>query len=374
MKFHGQPDYDHRQAARLGVLLVNLGTPDAPTTGAVRRYLREFLSDPRMVEVPRPIWWLILNGIILPLRSPRSARAYAKVWTAQGSPLLVQTRLLAEGVQAELSKRWPDRIHVEAAMCYGQPSMSEAMRRLEQAGMRRLLIVPLYPQYSATTTASVFDRVAASLAKTRMLPELRMVGQYYSEAAYIDALAQSVHTHWQEKGRGDHLLLSFHGIPQRYCNNGDPYRCHVLGTVSRLRAALDLTEQQCSLSFQSRVGREPWLMPYTDYRVRELAQAGVQQLDVLCPGFAVDCLETLEEIAVENAEFFHAAGGTALRYIPALNNAVSHVQLMAMLIEKHAQGWPEMDRDHSAKALAVQHALAKDETPPMPTKALPPAK
>lgn len=366
MKFHGQAEFNHRNPARLGVLLVNLGTPQAPTTSAVRRYLRQFLSDPRMVEVPRPLWWLLLNCVILPLRSPRSARAYAKVWTAEGSPLLVHTQALARGLQSELDQRWPERIRVETGMCYGQPSITAAMRRLEQAGMRRLLVLPLYPQYSATTTASVFDAVANCLKTTRMIPELRMVGQYYSEPAYIDALAQSVRAHWQQHGRGEHLLLSFHGIPKRYANNGDPYRCHVIGTFNRLRSALELSEAQSSLSFQSRVGREPWLMPYTDHRVRELATAGVRNLDVLCPGFAVDCLETIEEISGENAEYFHAAGGEQLRYIPALNSSQAHVRLLAGLVEQHAQGWPELQLEHSATAVAVQHELARQEAASLP--------
>lgn len=360
MPFHGQPEFNHAQPARLGILLVNLGTPAAPTTSAVRRYLRQFLSDPRMVEVPRPLWWLILNLVILPLRSPRSARAYAKVWTPQGSPLLVHSEALATGLRAELEQRLPGRTSVELGMCYGQPSVESALRKLEAAGMRRLLVLPLYPQYSATTTASVFDAVSKVLQGWRLLPDLRILSHYYQQPAYIDALAASVRAHWAQHGQGQHLLLSFHGIPQRYCRNGDPYQCHVLGTFNRLRAALQLNEQQCSLSFQSRVGREPWLMPYTDQRVRELASAGVQQLDVLCPGFAVDCLETLEEIAVENAEFFHAAGGKSLRYIPALNASPAHVGLLRELIEQHAQGWPELKPGYSPEAQARQMAEASD--------------
>lgn len=367
MKFHGQPQYPHRQPSKIGVLLVNLGTPQAPDTRSVRRYLREFLSDPRMIEVPRPLWWLILNLVILPLRSPRSARAYAKVWTQAGSPLLVHTQALARRLQQDLQTRWPERLMVETAMCYGQPAIAEAMRRLEQAGVRRLLVLPLYPQYSATTTASVFDRVAAVLTRTRMLPELRMIGQYYAEPDYIQALAQSVQDHWQKHGRGDHLLLSFHGIPQRYVDQGDPYRCHVIGTCNRLRHLLGLDAQQCSLSFQSRVGREAWLAPYTDHRVRELGAAGVARLDVLCPGFAVDCLETLEEIEVENAASFQQAGGGELRYIAALNSSDAHVRLLAALVEKHAQGWPEMDLDHAPAAVAMQHQLAMQDAAPVQT-------
>lgn len=361
MRFHGQTDFEHRQPARLGVLLVNLGTPQAPTPAAVRRYLREFLSDPRMVEVPRLLWWCILNGIILPLRGRRSARAYAKVWTAEGSPLMVHTQALAQRLEQELAQRWPDRIRVMPAMCYGQPSIDSGIRALEAQGMRRLLVLPLYPQYSATTTASVFDRVAQSLQRTRMLPELRMVAQYYTEPAYIEALAHSVRSHWERAGRGDHLLLSFHGIPKRYADAGDPYRCHVLGTAQRLQQALGLNSDQCTLTYQSRVGREPWLQPYTDHTVEALARCGVRTLDVVCPGFAVDCLETLEEIAVENAEAFQAAGGTQLRYIPALNDAAAHVNLLAGLVEKHAVGWPELDREHSASALALRHCLAQQD-------------
>lgn len=359
MRFQGQPDHDHAQPARLGVLLVNLGTPQAPTTAAVRRYLREFLSDPRMVEVPRWLWWPLLNGVILPLRSPRSARAYGKVWTAQGSPLLVYSQALADGLRSALTASLPaGSCALALGMCYGQPSIPAALAQLRAAGMRRLLVLPLYPQYSATTTASVFDAVARELSRWRLLPEIRMVGHYYDDPAYIAALAQSVHTQWDQHGRGEHLLLSFHGIPEKYCEQGDPYRCHVLGTFARLRAALDLSEAQCSLAFQSRVGKQRWLSPYTEPRVRELAVAGVRRLDVLCPGFAVDCLETLEEIAVENAHAFQAAGGTELRYLPALNADLAHVALLRGLVLRHIQGWPEAQRTHDAAACAQVVAAA----------------
>lgn len=339
MRYLGQPGYDHAQPARTGVLVVNLGTPAAPTTGAVRRYLREFLSDPRMVEVPRWLWWPLLNLVILPLRSPRSARAYAKIWTAQGSPLLLHSQALAQALRTALESALPGRTAVELAMCYGEPAIPAALARLRAAGMRRLLILPLYPQYSATTTASVFDRVSAALSRWRLLPGLRFISHYYDEPAYVAALADSVRAHWEAHGRGNHLLLSFHGIPQAYCDDGDVYRCHVLGTARRLREALGLSEADCSLAFQSRVGRQRWLQPYTEPRVRELAAAGVRQLDVICPGFAVDCLETLEEIAVENAHAFQAAGGAALRYIPALNASAAHVQLLRDLVLRHLQGF-----------------------------------
>lgn len=365
MRFQGQPDHDHAQPARLGVLLVNLGTPQAPTTGAVRRYLREFLSDPRMVEVPRWLWWPLLNGVILPIRSPRSARAYAKVWTAQGSPLLVHSQALADGLDAVLTAALPaGSLRVALGMCYGQPSIPAALQQLRAAGMRRLLVLPLYPQYSATTTASVFDAVARELSTWRLLPELRMVQQYYNEPAYIEALAHSVRTQWAQHGRGEHLLLSFHGIPEKYCEQGDPYRCHVLGTFTRLRAALDLSEAQCSLAFQSRVGKQRWLSPYTEPRVRELAAAGVRRLDVLCPGFAVDCLETLEEIAVENAHAFQAAGGTELRYLPALNADATHVALLRDLVLRHVRGWPEADPAHDPVERARQIAAAAQQWRP----------
>ena len=323
-----------------GVLLLNLGTPAAPTASAVRRYLAQFLSDTRVIDYPRWLWWPILHGVILRLRPRRSARAYAKIWSAQGSPLLVNSRALADKLgSACAGAGW----RVELAMRYGEPSIAAAIERLVATGVRRLLVLPLYPQYSATTTASALDGVFAALANTRCIPELRSVADYHVAPEYISALAASVEKYWKLQGRGERLLLSFHGLPQRYVDAGDPYRDQCLATAQALRQRLGLHEDALLVTFQSRVGRERWLDPYTDTTFQQLGADGVRHVQVLCPGFAVDCLETLEEIAIRGREQFLAAGGERLDYIPALNHATAHVQLFCSLIARHTQGWTDVD-------------------------------
>jgi ferrochelatase len=336
-KYQPTPEYEHGSSDSTGILLVNLGTPDAPTTTAVRRFLKQFLSDPRVVEYPRFLWWLILNGVILRIRPSRSAAAYREIWTEDGSPLLLHSRKLAEGIRAGLAAR-PGCV-VELGMTYGEPSISSAIDKLQAAGARRLLVLPLYPQYSGTTTASVFDAVSNKLQTMRWIPETRFINQYHDEVGYIQALAESIRESWQEHGRGDHLLLSFHGVPQYTLDGGDPYHCHCQKTGRLVSEALDLQEGEWTLSFQSRVGREEWLKPYTDETVAELGKKGVGRLDVACPGFSADCLETLEEIAMQNAGFFTEAGGGSLHYIPALNARDDHVEFLTGLIERHIEGW-----------------------------------
>lgn len=327
------------QPVQAGVLLVNLGTPEAPTAQAVRPYLAEFLGDPRVIDYPRWLWWLILHGVILRVRPARSAHAYQRIWTAQGSPLRVGSEALAARLQEALGSRGP--IRVALAMRYGQPSVAQQIAQMQREGVRRLLVLPLYPQYSATSTGSVIDAVADALKALRWPPELRLINDYHDDPAHIDALAQSIEQWWAIHGRGDKLLLSFHGIPERYVRLGDPYAAQCEATARALRQRLGLDEQQLLVSFQSRVGREKWLTPYTDATVRELAASGVKRLDVACPGFAVDCLETLEEIAMQNAEFFREAGGETLRYIPALNDSDGQVESLAALVRRHGAGWPE---------------------------------
>ncbi len=322
-------------AAQVGVLLVNLGTPSAPTATAVRKYLAEFLSDPRVIDYPRWLWLPILYGIILRVRPSRSARLYSKIWTPQGSPLLVNSRAFADAVAVASGAN----IRIELAMRYGEPSIAAAMDRLGAAGIRRVLIVPLYPQYSATSTAAVFDAVHATAARMRRVPELRSVADYHVAPRYIDALADSVRNFWNANGRAEKLLLSFHGIPQRYVRSGDPYAEQCLETAALLRDRLAMNADELIVTFQSRVGREAWLAPYTDATLSQLPKQGVRRVQVLCPGFAVDCLETLEEIAIRGNEQFHAAGGERLDYIPALNASTNHVQLMRSLIEQHTSGW-----------------------------------
>lgn len=323
------------------VLLVNLGTPEAPTAKAVRPYLAEFLGDPRVIDYPRWLWWLILHGVILRVRPARSAHAYQRIWTPQGSPLRVGSEALTERLREKLAQLCAGPVRVELAMRYGQPSVTSQIARLQREGVRHLLILPLYPQYSATSTGSVIDAVADAMRALRWPPELRLINDYHDDPAHIEALARSIEHWWAANGRGERLLLSFHGIPERYVRSGDPYHQQCLATAQALRQRLALDEGQLVVSFQSRVGREQWLQPYTDGTVRALAAQGVKRLDVACPGFAVDCLETLEEIAMQNREFFLAAGGEDLRYIPALNDSPDQVDSLAALVMRHGGGWPD---------------------------------
>jgi ferrochelatase len=316
-----------------GVLVVNLGTPGAPTAAAVRRYLAQFLSDRRVVQVPRLLWWPLLHGVILPLRSPRVAKKYALVWMDEGSPLAVHTRRLATAI----GERLPG-VPVAHAMRYGGPEIAAAVRELQSRGCTRVLVLPLYPQYSTTTTASVADMLDG-IGRDAAAPALRMVEQYATDPGVIAALAASVRAHWQAHGRGERLLMSFHGIPQRLVDDGDPYSAHCHASAAALAAALGLDHGQWLVTFQSRFGREQWLQPATDATLQALAGAGVGRVDVVCPGFPADCLETLEEIALQNAEVFRAAGGQALSYIPCLNDAPAHADALAALVRREFEAW-----------------------------------
>ncbi|MCK7594419.1 ferrochelatase [Pseudomarimonas salicorniae] len=338
MRYQGLEGYRHSEGERTGVLLVNLGTPDAPEPAALRSYLAEFLSDPRVIEVPRAIWLPILYGVILPFRSRRSAHAYAQVWSERGSPLRWHSEDLTAALQQQLDAAQPG-IEVRLAMRYGQPSIRSVLDDWIRSGLRRLLVIPLYPQYSATTTATVFDEVSRCLARWRWPPELRWINDYFNEPGWAAAVAGRIREHWKTHGRGDRLLMSFHGIPSRYLRGGDPYHCQCHASARLIAAELELTADEWQLSFQSRVGREPWLQPYTDHTVEQLGREGIGRVDVVCPGFAVDCLETLEEIAMQNAEAFKAAGGGELRYIPALNSEPSHAGVLARLALRHLAGW-----------------------------------
>lgn len=334
-------NFRHDSPDRLGILLVNLGTPDSPSVGDVRRYLKEFLWDPRVVEMARPLWWLVLNGVILNTRPRRSAKAYQKVWTEQGSPLLVISKQQRDALQAALDDVLPGPVTVTLAMRYGKPSIAAGLDELRRAGARRLLVLPMYPQYSATTTASIFDAVTAELRQWRWLPELRFINHFHDDPGYIAALADSVREHWAEHGRADKLVMSFHGIPREYFEAGDPYYCECQKTGRLLAEALGLSEQQWQLTFQSRLGPKEWLRPYTDQSLEKLAREGVKSVDMVCPGFSADCLETLEEIAMENREVFLEAGGQEYRYIPCLNDRADHIAALAGLVRQHAAGWPE---------------------------------
>ncbi len=326
-------------AAAPGVLLVNLGTPTAPTPGALRTYLREFLGDRRVVDLPRLPWWLLLNLVILPLRPRRSARLYRNVWSAEGSPLLVIGRRQRDGLAARLAASLGVAVPVELAMRYGQPSVARGLDALAAAGCTRIVVLPLYPQYSAATVGTTFDAVARTLLARRRVPELAFVADYHDHPGYVAALAASVRERWQADGEPDHLLVSFHGIPTRYATLGDPYpeQCRV--TAELFAAALGLAADRWSLAYQSRFGREEWLGPATDAELARLGGLGCRTLDVICPGFAADCLETLEEIAITGREQFHAAGGSDLRYIPALNDRPDHVAALADVAGSRLRAW-----------------------------------
>lgn len=324
--------------ARCAVLLVNLGTPAAPTRDAVTDYLAEFLSDPRVVELPRWLWWPVLHGWILRTRPRRSAEAYAKVWRDDGSPLLVLSEALAAAVRNEVTARTQGKVEVALAMTYGEPAVAAVMDKLLARGVRRILVLPLFPQYSATSTGAALDAVSRALLRLRWPPELRTISDYHADAGYLAALVSSVQAHWAGNGRAQKLLLSFHGIPEKYAAAGDPYPAQCHETARRLGDALGLAESDLLVTFQSRLGRQPWLRPYTDETIEQLARQGVASLDVLCPGFAVDCLETLEEIALRYRALFLTCGGKQFRYIPALNDSRAHATALAQLALAQLQG------------------------------------
>jgi ferrochelatase len=323
---------------RIGILLVNLGTPDAATPRALRRYLGEFLSDPRVIEIPRAAWWPILHGIVLRTRPAKSARKYAKIWTPEGSPLTVITARQAALLRGWLGERGV-RVDVRWAMRYGRPAMAAELDALMAKGCTRVLVFPAYPQYCAATTASAFDAVTHWSRRTRRLPELRFVNGYAVEDSYVQALAARLRRHWQAEGRGRPLVLSFHGMPERTRDRGDPYHAQCLETARRLAAGVGLAADQVHVTFQSRFGAAAWLKPYTDESLAALARRGCEGVDVMCPGFASDCLETLEEIALEGRATFLAAGGKTFHYVPCLNDSPEGMRVLVDIALRHLQGW-----------------------------------
>ena len=338
-RYKGHAEYRHDASSVTGVLITNLGTPDAPTPAAVRRYLAEFLSDPRVIETPALIWKPILHGIILRTRPRRSAEAYRRIWTDEGSPLLTISRRQAAAVESRLVGR--DRnFRVELAMRYGQPSIAAALDRLFDANVRRLLVLPLYPQYSAATTGSTFDAVAGVLRKWRWVPELRFINHYHDDDGYIAAVTEGIRLHQARHGIPERLLFSFHGLPKHYVLAGDPYFCQCQKTARLVAAQLGLQETQWTVAFQSRFGPREWLKPYTDKLLRSWAKAGIGHVQVVCPGFAADCLETLEEIAFLNREIFRDAGGGEFSYVPALNDQPHHIDMLVEIIERNCSDWP----------------------------------
>lgn len=359
MRFQPEPAHRHGQPARVGVLLCNLGTPDEPTPAATRRYLAEFLSDPRVVEIPPAAWRPILHGLILRTRPARSAAKYRTIWTEEGSPLLVWSRRQADLLRAQLDERGLD-VSLRLGMRYGQPSIASQLDELRAEGCTRILVLPLYPQYSGTTTASVIDAAFAWARRRRHVPELRFVNRFHDDPGYIRALARVVNQHWQRHGRGGLLLMSFHGVPERTRTLGDPYHCECLKTARLLAERLALNDGEWRVSFQSRFGRAKWLEPATQTVLEQLGHAGTERVDVICPGFVADCLETLEEIAIEGQADFKAAGGQTFHYLPCLNDNPDWIAALAELVQEHLQGW-RMPGHAEAEELAQsrQRALAQ---------------
>lgn len=327
--------YSHGSSEKIGILITNLGTPDEPTKPALKRYLKEFLSDPRVVEYPRFLWWLVLNGVILQFRPAKSASAYQTVWTDEGSPLLTITKQQSHLLQA----RFEDPYIIEFAMRYGNPSLTAGIESLFKQGASKILVLPLYPQYCSATSASTFDAIAADFVRRRWQPDLRFISHYHDHDAYIRACVKRVQAFWEAKGKPDKLIFSYHGIPKRYLDNGDPYFCECHKTSRLIADGLGLAPNQYQMTFQSRFGREEWLKPYTDETLQSLAAAGTKNVHVFCPGFAADCLETIEEIDVENRDYFMQAGGETFEYIPALNTEQYHIDALAEIIHENLAGW-----------------------------------
>lgn len=357
MKYQGQPGFSHRYQPKVGVIVTNLGTPDEATTPALRRYLAEFLSDPRVVEFPRLLWKCILHGIILRIRPRRSAAAYQTVWTEAGSPLLIHTRNQAQALDVKLKEEYGENIIVDFAMRYGSHAIGDCIQKFQAAGVNKLLVLPLYPQYSGATTGSTFDALAKDFTQRRCLPDLRFISHYHDHPQYIAALANSVTRHWQQYGRADRLIFSYHGVPLRYLHNGDPYHCECHKTSRLVAEHLGLNKEDYLTTFQSRFGREEWLKPYTDETLKSLPQQGIESVQIICPGFSADCLETIEEIGEENRDYFVAAGGKRYEYIPALNDSPEHIVFLHQLIKQHLQGWEINGNDNREKTQQLFQTL-----------------
>lgn len=340
MKYLGNPQYRHDGSDRVGVLLVNNGSPADTSIGSVRRYLRDFLSDPRLVELPRWLWLSILNGIILVTRPPRTARKYRKIWTDGGSPMTVITRELAAKLQTRLAQNFSNRLEVAIGMTYGYPGVAEGLDQLREGGCRRLLVIPMYPQYAGVTVGSVFDCVMQELQRWRWVPEVRFVNGYADQPEYIAALANTVREHWARHGRGERFLISYHALPQHYANEGDPYPCLCEKTTRLLAEKLGLRDDEYTLAYQSHFGGGQWTRPYSEDLLDQWREEQVQSVDMICPGFAVDNLETLEEIELDFAARFSAGGGS-LRLIPCLNARDDHIGSIEQLIRHQLQGWED---------------------------------
>jgi ferrochelatase len=349
MKFIGQKEYDHEgKLPRTGIIITNLGTPDEPKPKALKRYLREFLSDPRVVEVPRLIWWFILNLVIIPLRSRSSARNYQSVWTEAGSPLLEITKRQRSALQAKLDQIYgSNNIVVSCAMRYGNPSIKSVLETFSKENIRNIVVLPLYPQYCAATNGSTFDAFANEFIQYRWIPEFKFISGYHLKPSYIEAMINSISAYINSNGIPDILLFSYHGIPQKYLDRGDPYYCFCIQTTRLIQKKLNLEDDKVLTCFQSRFGKEKWLQPYTDKILQSLPAKNIKKVAIVCPGFSADCLETLEEIQVENKEFFIEAGGETYDYIPCLNDHPDHINMMYDLIKENLTNQFENIKSHS---------------------------
>jgi ferrochelatase len=356
-QFQPEPPHQHSRIAKTAVLLVNLGTPDAP---ALRRYLKQFLSDPRVVEIPRLLWWLILNLVILNVRPAKSAKKYAAIWQEDGSPLRFHTERQARLLAENLAARVNSPLLVDYAMRYGNPGISDTLDRLKREGCDRVLFLPLYPQYAASTTATAVDELAGWLKKIRCMPEVRTVSHFHDHPAYIAALAASVREHWAVAGRPDRLLMSFHGLPRYTLSRGDPYHCECHKTARLLAEALELDADFWKITFQSRFGKAEWLKPYTAATLQEFGLQGIGRVDVVCPGFTSDCLETLEEIAIEGKQDFLNAGGRQFHAIACLNERQDWIEALGSIALGHLSGWVSTawDGDSAAKTAAERQQRA----------------
>ena len=339
VKYIGEKDYEHGSKEKIGVLITNLGTPDAPNKKELKVYLNQFLSDPRVIELPKILWQIILKLVILQIRPSKSAEAYKQIWTDKGSPLLDIANRQLNKIQSSFSSK-NENIVFEVGMRYGNPSIPDALLKLQKKQVRRLLILPMYPQYCAATTGSTFDEVTNVLQKWRWIPEMRFINQYFEEKNYIEALSNSIKSFWKKTSKPQKIIFSYHGIPKRYLTNGDPYHCFCLKTTRLVKEYMGLSDDEIMTTFQSRFGREEWLKPYTSETLKELPKQGIKNIHIISPGFSSDCLETLEELEEENKEYFMESGGENYHYIPCLNDHDDHIDVFVNLIKKHTQGWP----------------------------------
>ena len=361
-KLKSDKNFNHGSTSSIGVLIVNLGTPENTSTAAVRKYLRQFLSDSRVIEVPKIIWWFILNIFILPFRPAKSAKAYGKIWMKEGSPLLIFSNEIRDKLQDLFDETATNqKIHIELAMSYGQPSIKQAIDNLIHKSARKIFLLPMYPQYSSTTTGSVFENITKELSRLRWIPEFRYLNHYHDEREYIETISKSIKKHWGKNGRGERLLFSFHGLPQKMLLDGDPYHCQCYKTARLISKKLSLNENDWFVSFQSRLGPTKWLKPYTDETLKSWGESQSGIIDVICPGFSVDCLETLEEIAMENNELYQEAGGKEVRYISALNSEKDHITFLYDLISKNISDWKKEDEMISPDEIEKELKVSRDE-------------